>query len=78
MPRHRVTKLYVKGACVSTRDNNFELSTALSNVNCGNKTNDYSATTCMDVIDNGAAFPQALEMCSMQCSMLVVTESDDQ
>jgi hypothetical protein len=50
----RVSKLYVKGACVSTRDNNFELKTALSNVNCGNKTDDYSTATCMDVILNGA------------------------
>ena len=50
----RVTKLYVKGACVSTRNNNFEISSAFGDINCGNKTNDATATTCMDVIENGA------------------------
>ncbi len=54
MTVRRVTKLYVKGACVSSRNNNFGISSSLSDVNCGNTTDDATQTTCMDVINNGA------------------------
>ena len=53
-----MTKLYVKGACVSSRNNNFGISSALSDLNCGNKTNDATQDTCLDVIKNGARPPE--------------------
>ena len=58
----RVSKLYVKGACVNSRDNNFGIKSAIQSVSC-DETNDATNATCMNVIDNGARFAAACSWC---------------